>query len=166
MYWAGSSTKQTEAAPLGLGNLGPEYSFSPHKTYFSGAGGLHGSTEDYFKFAQMLLNRGTLNGKRVLSRAAVELMTTNQVGNLSNWQLTKNKWGYQLDIQEGVNAPDGSIHYLGVKGAYSWQRFFSTKFVNNPANDTVILTMSTPGFDGALPQNLRIIAAANAAVTD
>lgn len=57
-----------------------------------------------------------------------------------------------------------SPRYLGGKGAYSWQGFFSTKFVNNPAKDTMILTMSTPGFDGALPQNPRIIAAANAAV--
>lgn len=164
VYWAGEDRKQTEAAPLGLGNLGPQYTFSEHRTYFSGAGGLHGTTGDYYRFAQMLLNLGEYGGRRVLSRAAVELMTTNQIGDLTNWQLTQNKWGYQLDIQDGVGAPDGSIHYLGGKGAYSWQGFFSTKFVNNPARGTVILTMSTPGFDGALPHNLRIIAAANAAV--
>ncbi len=166
VYWAGENRKQLEAAPLGLGNLGPEYTFSQHKTYFSGAGGLHGTTHDYFKFAQMLLNRGEYGGVRILSQAAVELMTTNQIGKLTNWQLTGNKWGYQVDIQEGISAPPGSIHYLGGKGAYSWQGFFSTKFVNNPDRDTVIMTMSTPGFDGALPQNLRIIAAANAAVID
>ncbi len=91
-------------------------------------------------------------------------MTTNQIGDLCNWQLTQNKWGYMVDIQEGENAPSGSLHYLGGPGAYSWQGFFSTKFVNNPRLDTVILTMSTPGFDGALPHNLRLVAAATAAV--
>ena len=93
-------------------------------------------------------------------------MTSNQIGELTNWQLTGNKWGYQLDIQEGMNAPAGSLHYLGGPGAYSWQGFWSTKFVNNPRHETVIMTMSTPGFDGALPNNLRMIAAAAAAVED
>ncbi|WP_028709492.1 serine hydrolase domain-containing protein [Propionicicella superfundia] len=166
VYWAGRDEKQTEPGQLGLGNLGPQYTFSPHKTYFSGAGGLHGTTLDYFRFAQMLLNMGELDGVRVLSPASVKLMTTNQIGDLVNWQLTQNKWGYMVDIQQGPNAPSGSIHYLGGAGAYSWQGFFSTKFVNNPALDTVILSMSTPGFDGALPHNLRVIAAATAAVTD
>ncbi len=166
VYWAGKNEQQTGPSPLGLGNLGPQYTFSEHKTYFSGAGGLHGTTHDYFRFAQMLLNMGELDGVRVVSRAAVQLMTANQIGDLTNWQLTQNKWGYQLDIQQGVNAPPGSIHYLGGPGAYSWQGFFSTKFVNNPARDTVILSMTTPGFDGALPHNLRVIAAANAAVID
>lgn len=166
VYWAGTTNKQTEPSPLGLGMLGPQYTFSPHHTYFSGAGGLHGTTVDYFRFAQMLLNRGELDGVRVLSPASVKLMTTNQIGDLTNWQLTQNKWGLMVDIQEGADAPQGSIHYLGGAGAYSWQGFFSTKFVNNPALDTVILTMSTPGFDGALPHNLRLIAAATAAVVD
>lgn len=166
VYWAGRDEVQTEPGPLGLGMMGPGYTFSPHKTFFSGAGGLHGTTADYFRLAQMLLNMGELDGVRVLSPASVKLMTTNQIGDLVNWQLTQNKWGYMVDIQQGPNAPAGSIHYLGGAGAYSWQGFFSTKFVNNPALDTVILSMSTPGFDGALPHNLRVIAAATAAVVD
>ena len=166
VYWAGRDEKQTEASPLGLGMLGPQYTFSHDKTLFGGAGGLHGTTADYFRFAQMLLNGGELDGVRVLSPASVRLMTTNQIGELTNWQLTQNKWGYMVDIQQGENAPAGSIHYLGGPGAYSWQGFFSTKFVNNPRLDTVIMTMSTPGFDGALPHNLRMVAAATAAVVD
>lgn len=164
VYWAGRDEKQTDTSPLGLGHLGPNYTFSENRTLFSGAGGLHGTTADYFRFAQMLLNQGELDGVRVLSPASVRLMTTNQIGDLTNWQLTQNKWGYMVDLQEGENAPAGSIHWLGGPGAYSWQGFFSTKFVNNPRLDTVILTMSTPGFDGALPHNLRLVAAATAAV--
>ena len=164
VYWAGRNEKQTQASPLGLGMMGPQGTFTDVKTLFSGAGGLHGTTADYFRFAQMLLNNGELDGVRVLSPASVRLMTTNQIGDLTNWQLTQNKWGYMVDIQQGENAPAGSIHYLGGPGAYSWQGFYSTKFVNNPRLDTVMLTMSTPGFDGALPHNLRMVAAATAAV--
>lgn len=166
VYWPGRDEKQTKNVQVGPLTLGPEGAHSEHHTYFSGAGGLHGTTHDYFKFAQMLLNMGEFGGERILSPAAVELMTHNQIGELDNWQLTQNKWGYMLDIQQGVNAPPGSMHYLGGSGAYSWQGYFSTKFVNNPARDTVILTMTTPAADGALPHNLRLIAAANAAVVD
>ena len=166
VYWPGRDEKQTANVAVGPLTLGPEGAHSPHHTYFSGAAGLHGTTHDYFKFAQMLLNKGEFGGERILSPAAVELMTSNQIGELDNWQLTQNKWGYMLDIQQGTNAPAGSMHYLGGPGAYSWQGYFSTKFVNNPARDTVILTMSTPAADGALAHNLRLIAAANAAVID
>lgn len=166
VYWPGRDEKQTGNVAVGPLTLGPEGANSPHHTYFSGAAGLHGTTHDYFKFAQMLLNKGELDGERILSRAAVELMTSNQIGELDNWQLTQNKWGYMLDIQQGINAAPGSLHYLGGPGAYSWQGYFSTKFVNNPALDTVILTMTTPAADGALPHNLRLIAAATAAVID
>ena len=96
--------------------LGPQFTFSPYQTYFSGAGGLHGTTADYFRFAQMLLNNGELDGVRVLSPASVRLMTTNQIGDLCNWQLTQNKWGYMLDIQERENAPSGSVHWLSGPG--------------------------------------------------
>jgi CubicO group peptidase (beta-lactamase class C family) len=54
VYEAGKDAKVTEPAPLGLGMLGPGGAFSPHHTYFSGAAGLHGTTADYFRFAQML----------------------------------------------------------------------------------------------------------------
>ena len=42
--------------------------------YFSGGGGLASTAEDYFQFAQMLLNGGQLNGKRLLSPRGVEMM--------------------------------------------------------------------------------------------
>ena len=165
-YWPGRDEPQTENVQVGPFTLGPEGAHSKHHTYFSGAAGLHGTTRDYYRFAQMLLNMGELDGVRVLGRPAVELMTSNQIGDLTNWQLTQNKWGYQVDIQEGVNAPVGSSAYLGGAGAYGWQGYFSTKFVNNPSRDTVILTMAASAADGVLPENLRIIAAANAAVLD
>ena len=86
VYEAGRDEKVTEARPRGLGMLAPQASFSPHHTYFSGAGGLHGTTADYFRFAQMLFNNGELEGVRVLSPTSVRLMTTNQIGDLCNWQ--------------------------------------------------------------------------------
>ena len=40
-------------------------SFGKNKTYFSGGGGLHGTAYDYFRFGQMMLNKGELDGVRL-----------------------------------------------------------------------------------------------------
>ena len=45
--------------------------------FLSGSGGLLSTTDDYFRFAQMLLNGGEVNGRRLLNASTVELMRTN-----------------------------------------------------------------------------------------
>src|SRR5262249_30672724 len=57
------------------------------RTYFSGAIGLVSTAEDYFRFAQMLLDGGQWRGKRLLSPRAVELYSTNHVGEMAEGQL-------------------------------------------------------------------------------
>ena len=47
-------------------------------------GGAMTTASDMARFYQMLMNKGTLNGKRILSAAAVEEMTTNQTGDLKD----------------------------------------------------------------------------------
>ena len=49
-------------------------------TYYSGAGGTTGTAQDYLQFAQMLLNGGTLEGKRILGRKTVEMMASDHLG--------------------------------------------------------------------------------------
>ncbi|HEX5046619.1 MAG TPA: serine hydrolase domain-containing protein, partial [Gammaproteobacteria bacterium] len=56
------------------GNLEPNPNQQLDAVYFSGAGGLATSAEDYLQFAQMLLNGGELAGKRILGPRTVELM--------------------------------------------------------------------------------------------
>ena len=52
-------------------------------TVFDGGSGLVSSTEDYLKFAQMLLNGGELAGdQRIISRKSVELMSGNHLPDL------------------------------------------------------------------------------------
>ena len=45
--------------------------------FLSGSGGLLSTTDDYFRFAQMLLNGGEAHGKRFLKASTVQLMRTN-----------------------------------------------------------------------------------------
>ena len=56
-----------------------DYPYRGPHTYFSGGGGLCSTAEDYYRFCQMMLNGGELNGVRILSRKSVELMSQNHV---------------------------------------------------------------------------------------
>jgi CubicO group peptidase (beta-lactamase class C family) len=70
------------------------------KTYFSGAGGLVSCAADYGRFAQMLVNRGELDDKRLLSPRSVELMSSNHVGDMFPGQLGRPKgMGFGLTVE-------------------------------------------------------------------
>jgi len=56
----------------------------PH-TYFVGSGGLVSTVSDYYRFDQMMLNGGELDGVRILGRKTVEFMTRNHTGDLLIW---------------------------------------------------------------------------------
>ncbi len=68
--------------------------------YFAGGAGLSSTTKDYAIFLQMLLNKGEYNGKRLLARRTVELITSNQIGDLF---VGKDKFGlgFEITTKEG-----------------------------------------------------------------
>lgn len=53
--------------------------FAKPVTFESGGGGLVSTAEDYLAFQRMLLGKGQIGSERILSRASVELMTTDQL---------------------------------------------------------------------------------------
>jgi len=56
----------------------------PHR-YFMGSGGMVSTIADYFRFDQMMLNGGELDGERLLGRKTVEMMTSIHTGDLPLW---------------------------------------------------------------------------------
>jgi CubicO group peptidase (beta-lactamase class C family) len=98
------------------------------KNYFSGAIGLVSTAEDYFRFAQMLLNSGRWKDKRLLSPRAVELYSSNHVGEMFAGQLGRPKgmgFGFSVEvvqdsIQAGTFRSDGSFGWDGRYGTYFW----------------------------------------------
>ncbi len=102
-------------------------------TYFSGGAGLSSTIKDYATFLQMLLNKGEYNGKRLLSRRTVELMTSNQIGDLS---LGRDKFG--LGFQITIKRMDRPV--LGVsEGSFAWGGFFGTTYWADPRERLVCL---------------------------
>ncbi len=99
------------------------------KTYFSGGGGLMSTAEDYLQFAQMLLNGGELNGKRLLSPRTVDLMASNHVGDMFNGKLGRpaHGMGYGLlvgivedGVAAGMRVSNGSFGWDGAYGTQTW----------------------------------------------
>jgi CubicO group peptidase (beta-lactamase class C family) len=109
--------------------------------YFSGAGGLVSSTEDYLQFAQMLLNGGQLNGKRLLSPKTVELMAAVHVPDTLPGR-PKGR-GFGLSVQVISDAVAANLRVSD--GSYGWDGAFGTHFWIDPKEKIVgILMVQTP----------------------
>lgn len=101
-------------------------------TYYSGGAGLSSTIKDYAVFLQMLLNKGEYNGKRLLARRTVELITSNQIGRL-NVGRDKFGLGFQITTAEGQAK-------LGVsEGSFSWGGYFATTYWADPEEKLVCL---------------------------
>jgi CubicO group peptidase (beta-lactamase class C family) len=106
------------------------------KSYFSGAGGLVSCAADYFRFAQMLANRGQLGGKRLLSPRAVELYSSNHVGDMFGGQLGRRKgMGFGLSVEVVVDAVQAGL--FRSNGSFGWDGAFGTHFWVDPREQVV-----------------------------
>ncbi|MEO7190957.1 MAG: serine hydrolase domain-containing protein [Vicinamibacterales bacterium] len=116
------------------------------QAYFSGAAGLTSSAEDYLQFAQMLCNGGELNGKRILSPWTVDVMLSNNVGDLFNGQSGRAPKGVGFGLggevilnatEARVRKPDGSYGWDGAFGTYWWvsrkEQMVAVLFVQTPS---------------------------------
>jgi CubicO group peptidase (beta-lactamase class C family) len=101
-------------------------------TYFSGGAGLSSTTKDYAVFLQMLLNKGEYNGKKLLSRHTVELITSNQIGDL-NLGVDKFGLGFEITTERGQAV-------LGIsEGSFAWGGYFGTTYWADPKERLVCL---------------------------
>jgi CubicO group peptidase (beta-lactamase class C family) len=138
-------------SPENLSRLAPQYGLDPktgqrsqidgvedsqwkHAPLFpSGGGGLASTIDDYLAFAHMLLNKGEYNGKRILSRSSIELMTTDQI---SAEQRAKSQfhffpnfwnhygWGFGVSV---LTKP----HEGAQPGRYGWDGGYGTTWFND-----------------------------------
>jgi CubicO group peptidase (beta-lactamase class C family) len=111
-----------------------------------GGGGLVSTLDDYARFAQMLLNRGELDGVRVLSEDAVTLMSRNH---LPDWMLEAGFGVGAMQIRPGFGYgfngavftdPDAAGIPVG-RGTYEWDGAAGTWFWVDWANDLIYVGM-------------------------
>jgi len=90
---------------------------------------------DYLRFAQMLLNRGTLEDTRILGRKTVEFMTADQLGpevNTDRLRDYPNINGYGFGLSVAVRRGSGIAGVMGSPGDYHWGGGTGTFFWVDP----------------------------------
>lgn len=103
-------------------------------SFFSGGGGLVSTANDYYRFCQMMLNGGELDGKRILSRKTIELMTANHLHGIEN---SMEDGGYGFGLGFAVAEDVGKIGQPFTVGEYNWGGAAGTKFWIDPDEEFI-----------------------------
>lgn len=144
VYYGDKATGKIQEAKELFGNPMPDYTKPPAME--SGGGGLTSTTLDYARFCQMILNKGELDGVRILSPASVELMDTNVIPHsvlVSSNGTTASRFneavGFGLDFSI-VTDPRRAGSLVG-KDTMSWGGAAGTWFWIDPTNDVLFVGM-------------------------
>ncbi len=105
----------------------------------SGGAGLVSTLDDYAAFARMLMNKGEYHGRQILSRAAVEYMTTPQLPTAIQSQMWDTLGGYNYSCLMRVCDRPGACSVFARKGEYGWDGWLGTYFINLPDDDVTFL---------------------------
>jgi CubicO group peptidase (beta-lactamase class C family) len=109
-------------------------------TYFAGAYGLSSTAMDYLQFEQMLLNKGTIHGRRVLKPESVELMSSNLVGDLYRGiGGATNGTGFGVLVRVVLDA--GTCGCGRSNGGFGWGGAYGTMSWTDPAEKLVAVIM-------------------------
>ena len=110
------------------------------RTSLSGGAGLLSTSMDYAIFLQMMLNNGTYNGTRILSRKSVELMTANHLDG-DHYKDVKFPWdwgvGFGLGFSVTTDAGDRGV--LGSLGEYGWGGAYHSSYWVDPTENLVVV---------------------------
>jgi len=117
VYSATESGKLERAPDPGTGVGQGAYVKGPRKS-FSGGAGILSTATDYARFLQMMLNGGELDGKRILSRKTVELMTVDHLVNKQVEEGVGFGLGFSVLKDLGARGVPGSVGEFGWGGAY------------------------------------------------
>jgi CubicO group peptidase (beta-lactamase class C family) len=124
-----------------------------------GGWGLTSTLDDYMIFTQMLVNEGSLNGKRILKPETVELMSTNQLSDDVTerlWLPTKGQVGFGIDFAVRVAPPQSAEENMGTVGEFFWDGAATTLFWVDPVNElTAVLFVQIFPYDGSLHIDFR-----------
>jgi CubicO group peptidase (beta-lactamase class C family) len=138
-----------EGGKLVLADDPTDSQYLAEQTFFSGGGGLVSTAEDYRRFCQMLLNGGHYDGKRILGKKTIELMTMNHLpenqdlsalasGSFS--ETTYDGVGFGLGFAVLIDIAKRQSH--GSLGEYYWGGAASTAFWIDPVEDLIAIFMT------------------------
>ena len=130
----------------------------------SGGGGLFSTLSDYYNFASMLLNKGELNGTRVIGRKTLEYMTMNHLPDgkdlteMSESAFSETPYaGVGFGLGFSVMTDPAKSQTLSDVGEFGWGGMASTVFFINPKEDMLVifLTQLVPSSTYQVRRELR-----------
>ena len=147
--------RRAQAGGLAPFEIEEDVPFTTRPALIEGAVGLVSTAPDFLRFCQMLLNKGELDGVRLLSAATVEMMTTNglsspvlqQRGGATGWGLAN------VDVVI-TPSPRG---YLTAAGEYGWDGSAGTFFSIDPARQLIVMlfAQNVPASPDGLRQRFK-----------
>ena len=130
----------------------------------SGGGGLASTAGDYIRFCQFMLNKGELDGTRLLGRKTVELMTANHLGGdmaaMGQPRFSESNYeGIGFGLGFSVTLDPARAQILGSPGEYAWGGAASTAFWCDPVEEmaVVMLTQLMPSSAYPIRRELRVL---------
>lgn len=126
----------------------------------SGGAGMVGTVADYARFAQMLLNGGTYDGRRFLKPETVALMASDHIGPETKIARDQNYYpggnsGFGLGFAVRTSVPPGTSWPLGE---YRWDGVGGTFFFIDPEDDLLgIFMVQTPSQRGRIQLALKTL---------
>jgi CubicO group peptidase (beta-lactamase class C family) len=126
-------------------DFGPamEYPKMKDNNHYAGGGGASGTAIDYAIFLQALINDGKYNGKRILSRKSIEVMTADQMILLNQKGKGYSKTpGITYGLGFALTTKQGNAVSHKSSGTYEWGGFFNTKFFIDPQEELVFVGMT------------------------
>jgi len=148
---------QTEDDPLGIieKTIGGEY--FDVKVFYGGSG-LVSTAEDYLRFAQLVLNKGELDGVRLLGRKTVDWMTINHLPHdllkIVPAQDLMPGFGFGIGFSIVVDLPRSAM--LGSMGSHGWGGWASTHFWIDPSEELIGILMLQYIPSGTYPIHMDI----------
>lgn len=114
----------------------PEYR---ETSYFGGVAGLSSTISDYWRFSQMLLNGGELDGVRILSPKTLNLMVSNHTGDLYVYVRGP---GYGFGLGFGILTDVGKARDPATPGTFTWGGAWGTIFWVDPVENMLAIMMT------------------------
>ena len=131
VYSIGPDGKIVRAADGARGQ--GHYVDGPHKS-FAGGAGLLSTARDYARFMETIRRGGEIDGVRILSPRAVDLMTTNQIGTLHSSSGLGYGYGFETTDRYGAKGMESA-------GSFGWAGAYGSTYRVDPKTRTVMIMM-------------------------
>ncbi|MGI9261751.1 MAG: serine hydrolase domain-containing protein [Woeseiaceae bacterium] len=133
--YSDNETLEPSDGTSGTITVDPNYPIRGARTYFSGGAGLSSTASDYFRFVQMLLNNGELDGNRLLGRKSIELMRSPRID-------MDRDGDADFGLGFSVTGDLGAAGEISSPSAYAWGGAFNTSYWIDPEERMVAVFMS------------------------